>query len=356
MKGKCTYCGAIIEIENEDITELSCPKCQKIVDVADAIHLFHQPKNEIEIYPNEIITVENEEEKIKNIHEMDLDSLRAIFRSKMEVNDLESAYLYAKQIVHLFPKSYDGKIKLFYLEHLLASYKVKKTGNASGTSFSTEVDESKAFYRYKNLFYNALEKKMESKEGKDGYIYIIEILEYEAQRIPIWLESQKGDFRHGHRCYTYGKLTQRLAQLILQYKDTDPNLFSLYINVNKTALEFYYIGKTMKGANKANASTLMKIKDEYNILLGNIQFLEPNYTGVFPSLPKYSNQHALWREKCYYAKKCITISSFMIFLAILFMIAVFVVIKKYMLLIPTGVVILFSIVAIFISLKQIKKI
>ena len=46
---------------------------------------------------------------------------------------------------------------------------------ANGVSFSTEKDIGKAFYRYKHNFYQSLLKNINSKDGKNGYIYIIDI-------------------------------------------------------------------------------------------------------------------------------------------------------------------------------------
>ena len=63
MKGKCTNCSEIIEIENEKLDELVCPNCHQTIDTADAIFLFNNPKNEVEICPNEVVAIENEEEK-----------------------------------------------------------------------------------------------------------------------------------------------------------------------------------------------------------------------------------------------------------------------------------------------------
>lgn len=361
LKAKCHHCNEVFEVFEEN-QEITCPCCKKVIDSADAIHLYNKVTDDESItlsldtiLPLYELSIKDETKALIEIKEDSLDALRALLNKSMLERNYEQAYLYAKKILKLFPKNYDGKIKLEYIQHLLTNYKIKKTGNASGVSFSTLVDESKAFYKYKSSYYNILRKRIDSKEGKNGYIYLIDIIKFESEQFNVWLESQKSDFRHGHRCFTYGRLIEQFVALVANFKDTDTELNNLYFDLNKLALQFYYIGFKIRGANKAKYWIKNKLKSNYQILLGKLRFVFPDYKGTFAELPSYTSKQALWREKCYKARKAIffSIIDLIVVLGLVFCAFYF---KYYWIFIPAGVLFAGGIFTIILAAKKMKKI
>lgn len=358
VKGRCYLCNEIFQFES-DFKKVTCPCCKALIDSDKALDYFNKNENDNLININyDLDSYENQQVKIKeekNFKFLSLDDLRAQLNKYIIEKDLEKAKQVANLILKSYHKNYDAKIKLFYINHLQQDYDIKKSGMANGVSFSTEKDIGKAFYRYKHNFYQSLLKNINSKEGKNGYIYIIDILKYEQKNLYEWLLSQKNDFRHSFNCYIYGLLSEELAKLFLIFKETDSELEKSYMEINKIALEFYYIGKEIKGANKADYSLKTKLKHNYNFLLSKIQFIEPDYKGKFAPLPKYSNSNALWREKCYKARQAIYYSIIVAIIGVLLIIAAFY-FYNYYLLIPGFIIILIVILVIMISSKIMKKI